>query len=451
MKLKMAFIIALVLLFFHQVFSQIDIKYEKYSLLNGLQVILHVDRSVPLVTTNIWYHIGAAREKPGRTGFAHLFEHLMYEGSENVPDGRYDEIVDGSGGLNNGSTGNDRTNYWTLVPKNYLEPVLWLEADRMGFLLNAITQERLDLQRDVVKNERRQIYENQPYGLANVKLVEALYPPGSPYHWLPIGSQEDLDAASLEDVKEFFRQYYGPNNASLCIGGDIDVEETKILVDKYFGDIPPVPEIPKPNPLAHSLNEAKRIVLEDKVELPRLYIYYLSTLNFADDDAALDILGQILSDGKNSRLYKSLVYEKQIAQEVYVFQYGQELTGYFGLVVTGKPDQPLKQLEDEIYKEIDKIITNGVSDRELQRAKNGLRASFIYRLQQLGGFGSKTDQLNYYNIFLGNPEKFNYDLDRYQKVTKEDIIKTASKYLKVAGRVILSVVPTGKLDLQAGG
>lgn len=451
MKLKMAFIIALVLLFFHQVFSQIDIKYEKYTLPNGLQVILHVDRSVPLVTTNIWYHVGAAREKPGRTGFAHLFEHLMYEGSENVPDGRYDEIVDGSGGLNNGSTGNDRTNYWTLVPKNYLEPVLWLEADRMGFLLNAITQERLDLQRDVVKNERRQIYENQPYGLANLKLVEALYPPGSPYHWLPIGSQEDLDAASLEDVKEFFRQYYGPNNASLCIGGDIDVDETKILVNKYFGDVPPVPEIPKPNPLTYSLNETKRIVLEDKVKLPRLYVYYLSTPNFADDDAALDILGQILSDGKNSRLYKSLVYEKQTAQEVYAFQYGQELTGYFGLVVTGKPDQPLKQLEDELYKEVDNIIKIGVSERELQRAKNGLRASFIYRLQQLGGFGSKTDQLNYYNIFLGNPEKFNYDLDRYQKVTKEDIKKVASKYLQVSNRVILSVVPQGKLDLQAGG
>lgn len=431
-------------------FSQIDIKFEKYTLPNGLQVILHQDNSVPLISTNIWYHVGSAREKPGKTGFAHLFEHLMYEGSQNVPDGRYDEITDGSGGLNNGSTSNDKTNYWTLVPKNYLEPVLWLESDRMGFLLDAITLDRLDIQRAVVKNERRQNYENQPYGMANVKLIEALYPPDAPYHWLTIGSQEDLDGASLDDVKNFFKQYYGPNNASLCIGGDIDINETKKLVEKYFGDIPSGPEIPKTKPIEHKLSDVKRLLLEDKVELSRLYIYWISTPNFADDDAALDLLGQILSDSKNARLYKSLVYEKQIAQEVYAFQYGQQLSGYFGIVVTGKPDQTLKQLETEVTAELEKIIREGISDRELQRVKNSTRASFIYRLQQVGGFGSKTDQLNNYNVFLGDPGKFNFDLDRYQKVTKEDIKNVAAKYLQNKGRVILSVVPTGKLELQAG-
>jgi zinc protease len=202
-------------MFSSMLFAQLNIKYEKYVLPNGLQVILHEDHSVPLVSTNIWYHVGSAMEKPGKTGFAHLFEHLMYEGSEHVRNGRYDEIVNGSGGLNNGSTGGDRTNYWTLVPKNYLEPVLWLESDRMGYLLGAITPGRLDIQRDVVKNEYKENYENQPYGMANVKLMDALYPSDAPYHWLTIGFQEDLSAASLEDVKIFFKQFYAPNNASL--------------------------------------------------------------------------------------------------------------------------------------------------------------------------------------------------------------------------------------------
>ncbi len=430
--------------------SQVDIKFEKYTLQNGLQVILHQDNSVPLVSTNIWYHVGSAREIPGKTGFAHLFEHLMYEGSENVPDGRYDEIVDGSGGLNNGSTSNDRTNYWTLIPKNYLEPVLWLESDRMGYLSGAITQDRLDIQRAVVKNERRQIYENQPYGMANLKLIEALYPPDAPYHWMTIGSQEDLDAASLDDVKRFFKQYYGPNNASLCIGGDIDINETKKLVEKYFGTIPVGPEVPKNKHIVHQLSSVKRLLLEDKVELPRLYIYWLSIQNFTDDDAALDLLGQILSDSKNARLYKSLIYEKQIAQEVYAFQSGKELSGTFGIVITGKPDQTLKQLETEVIAELEKIIREGISDRELQRVKNSTRASFIYRLQQVGGFGSKTDQLNNYNVFLGDPGGFNFDLERYQKVTKEDIKNVTAKYFQNKGRVILSVVPTGKSELQAG-
>jgi zinc protease len=430
--------------------SQIEIQYEKYTLPNGLQVILHEDHSVPLISTNIWYHVGSAREKPRKTGFAHLFEHLMYEGSENVRDGRYDEIVDGSGGLNNGSTGGDRTNYWTLVPKNYLEPVLWLESDRMGYLLSAITQDRLDIQRDVVKNERRQNYENQPYGMANVKLMEALYPPGVPYHWMTIGSQEDLSAASLEDVKGFFRQFYGPNNASLCIGGDIDVAQTKQLVEKYFSGISKGPQIPKTNPIDVKLEGVKRLLLEDNVELPRLYIYWISDRNFGEDDAQLEVLSQVFSEGKNSRLYKSLVYEKKIAQEVYAFQNGMELNGYFGIVVSGKQDQSLKHLEKEVYSEINKIVEQGVGKRELDRTKNSIKASFIYRLQQVGGFGSKTDQLNFYNVFFGNPGKFNYDLERYDKVTDVEVKKVATKYLKDKPCVILSVVPKGKLELQAG-
>lgn len=431
-------------------FPQIKIDFEKYVLPNGLQVILHRDTSVPLVSTNIWYHVGSAREKPGKTGFAHLFEHLMYEGSENVPDGRYDEIVDGSGGLNNGSTSNDRTNYWTIVPKNYLEPVLWLESDRMGYLLGAITQERLDIQRAVVKNERRQSYENQPYGMVYKMILEAIYPPDFPYHWLTIGSQEDLDSASLDDVKEFFKNFYGPNNASLCIGGDIDIEETKKLVEKYFSDIPTGPPVPKSQPVDHKLNNTKRLILEDKVELPRLYMFWLSVPDFSKDDAALSLLGEILANGKNSRLYKSLVYEKQIAQEVFAFQQGMELSGLFGIVVTGKPDQSLKELEAEVREQLNILISKGVDDKELQRCKNIIKANFLYRLQQVGGFGSKTDQLNYYNVFLGDPGKFNYDLERYQNISKNDIKIIAKKYLLESNAVILSVVPVGRKDLKAG-
>jgi zinc protease len=433
------------------IYPQINIKYEKYILPNGLQVILHEDHSVPLVTTNIWYHTGASREKPGKTGFAHLFEHLMYEGSEHVRDGLYDEIVEGSGGTNNGSTGGDRTNYWTIIPKNYLEQTLWLESDRMGYLLGAITQERLDVQRDVVKNERRENYENRPYGLAPAKIMEALYPEGVPYHWLGIGSQEDLSAASLDDVKGFFRTYYGPNNASLCIGGDIDIVESKKLVEKYFGNIPAAPEVVKPKPNNVKLDSLKRLVIEDQVELPRLYLYWLSPTIYSKDDAEIDILAQILSDGKNSRLFKSLVYDNKVAQEVFAFQNGMELNGYFAIVVTGKQDQQLKIIEQEIYSEIEKIVKSGVTKRELDKVKNGIKANFIYSLQSIGGFGSKTDQLNNYNVYLGDPGKFNFDLGRYQKVTSSDIKNVARKYLRNQPHIVLSVVPKGKIGLQAGG
>lgn len=430
--------------------AQIKIEYEKYTLPNGLQVILHRDTSVPLISTNIWYHVGSARERPGKTGFAHLFEHLMYEGSKHVPDGRYDEIVDGSGGLNNGSTSNDRTNYWTLVPKNYLEPVLWLESDRMGFLLDAITQDRLDLQRAVVKNERRQNYENQPYGMAYKMILEAIYPPDFPYHWMTIGTQEDLDSATLDDVKNFFRSYYGPNNASLCIGGDIDIQETKQLIEKYFSDVPAGPPVQKPIPKEITLDQNKRLLLEDKVELPRIYMFWITVPHFSKDDAALNLLGEILSNGKNSRLYKSLVYEKQIAQEVYAFHQSMELSGLFGIVVTGKENQPLKQLEDEVFKELNDIVRNGINPKELTRCKNIIKSEFIYQIQNIGGFGSKTDQLNYYNVFLNEPNMFNEDLQRYQNLTVDDIRNVTQKYLTTANKVILSVVPVGKKELSAG-
>ncbi len=430
-------------------FSQLNINYEKYELPNGLQVILHKDNSVAIVSVNIWYHVASANEKQGRTGFAHLFEHLMFEGSQNVPDGMYDKIVDGSGGQNNGSTGFDNTNYWSIVPKNYLESVLWLESDRMGFLLPGITQDRLDLQRDVVKNERRQSYENQPYGMSWMKIYDALYPSGVPYNWLPIGSQEDLTAASLEDVKEFFKLYYAPNNASIVIGGDIDIEETKLFVEKYFGSIPKGRDIIRPIPQPISLTETKRFVLEDNVQLPRLYLFWHSESMYEENDAALSILSDILSSGKNSRLYKTLVYEKQIAQDVSAFQDGNALSGNFGIIATAKQDISLSEIEKIIFEEIEKVKKDGITKYEIEKAKNSIKASFIYRLQSLGGFGSRTDQLNYYNTFFGNPGRFNDDLKRYQLVTENQVKDVTNKFIDNNKMVVLSIVPKSKLDLQA--
>lgn len=432
-------------------FSQLNIKYEKYTLPNGLQVILHEDHSTPIVAVNLWYHVGSGREQQGKSGFAHLFEHMMFQGSKNIEKGDHFKNLQDAGGTLNGSTNTDRTNYWEIVPSNFLELALYLESDRMGFLLDAMTQDKLDNQRDVVKNERRQNYENQPYGLARKIINENLYHPDHPYHWLTIGTQEDLTNASLEDVMQFFREYYTPNNASLCIGGDFDPKEAKKLVKKYFGDLPAGQKVAKVKPSIPDLNENKYLLMEDRVQLPRLYLAWHTTEQFSQDETALDMLASILSSGKNSRLYKSLVYEKQIAQDVYAYNGSGEIAGTFQIVATAKPGITLKQLEDEIYSEIEKIKTETVDKRELEMAKNDHEASSIYRLQSVGGFGGKTDQLNAYNVFVGDPGYFNKDLERYMKVTEKNITEAAVKYLKQTGKVVLSVVPTGKLELQTKG
>ena len=431
--------------------TQVNIKYEKYVLPNGLNVILHEDHSVPIVSVNLWYHVGSGREVQGKSGFAHLFEHMMFQGSKNIAKGDHFKHLQDAGGTLNGSTNTDRTNYWEIVPSNFLELALYLESDRMGFLLDALTQDKLDNQRDVVKNERRQNYENQPYGLADKTINETLYPPDHPYHWLTIGTQEDLTNASKEDVMQFFRSYYTTNNASLCIGGDFTPKAVKDLVKKYFGELPAGSKVEKVKTWVPALNENKYLVMEDRVQLPRLYLTWHAVPQFTQDEPVLDILSEILSSGKNSRLYKSLVYEKQIAQDVSSYNNGGEIAGAFAITATAKPGITLKQLEDEIYKEIEKIKLEGITKRELDRVKNDHEASFIYRLQSVGGFGGKTDQLNAYNVFVGDPGYFNKDLERYKKVSEKDIKEAAAKYLKQNGKVILSVVPNGKLDLQTKG
>ena len=445
------FVLFLLIVFPTAVYTQVNVSFEKYVLPNGLNVILHEDHSVPIVGVNVWYHVGSGREKPGKTGFAHLFEHMMFQGSAHVGKGDHFKLLQEAGGTLNGSTNTDRTNYWELVPSNFLELSLYLESDRMGFLLDAMDQAKLNNQRDVVKNERRQNYENQPYGLAGKLINENLYPPDHPYHWLTIGTQEDLSNATLDDVMEFFRQYYGPNSASLCIGGDIDVGKTKELVQKYFGDLKRIPDAPKIQSRGTVVNGKKYLMMEDRVQLPRLYMVWPSVPNYGADDAELDLLSSVLARGKNSRLYKSLVYEKQIAQDVSASQFGGEIAGQFRIVVTAKPGHTLKELESAIDQLIEEVKTGGVQSRELERAQNRLKATFVYQLQSVGGFGGRTDVLNQYNVLLGDPGYFNKDLERYEKTSASGVQAAAQKYLKPDGCIILSVVPLGKKELQAGG
>ena len=426
--------------------------YEKYTLPNGLEVILHQDRSVPLVAVNTWYKVGSGDEKVGRTGFAHLFEHILFMGSQHVPVGAFDQWLEAAGANNNGSTSFDRTNYYEWMPSNALPLALWLDADRMGWLLPTMDQAKLDLQRDVVKNERRQRYDNAPYGRAFETILGALFPMGHPYSWSTIGSMTDLSAASLDDVKSFFRTYYAPNNATLVVAGDFDRDSAKVWIERYFGGIPRGPAMPaRPAPAAFAVRDTF-LVLEDKVQLPRLYNAWHSTTNYTADDAALTILGDVLANDKNSRLYKRLVYEMQVAQDVGAFQVGQKLDGMFMVVVTPQQGQTPQRMQQLVDEEIARVVKDGITPRELQRAQNSIRARF---LDQLASVNDKADLLNSYNYLVGNPDWAREDAARFDKVTAEDVRRAAERYLQRAGRVTLTVVPEGKRELMvnraAGG
>jgi zinc protease len=429
--------------------QQIEVKFEQFRLANGLNVILHKDSSVPRISVNVWYHVGSGSEKPGRTGFAHLFEHILFEGSANVPEGKFDQWLEAAGASNNGSTTEDRTNYYEDLPSNALDLALFLESDRMGFLLKAMSEATVNGQRDVVKNERRQSYENRPYGKASLELPELLYPKGHPYSWTVIGSMEDLTAASYQDVADFFTKYYAPGNASLSIGGDIDLAETRKAVEKWFSDVPAGNPIePVSTPVAQLTSET-RVVREDKVQLPRLMMVWLTPPAFQPGNAELDILTSVLTDGKNSRLYKRLVYELQIAQSVFSYQDPKKFGSEFYLVANARPGVTLSQLEKVIQEEIDKLKNEAPSVRELQRVINKLESSFLRQMESSGGFGGKANQLNHYYYYTGNPDYFNEDLQRYKAISASDISAAASRYLKDDARLIMSIVPEGKTDLAA--
>ncbi len=422
-----------------------DIAFTHQRLDNGLDIIVHEDRDCPIVAVNIWYHVGSKNEQPGRTGFAHLFEHLMFEGSEHHDQGFFRPLQE-AGGVLNGSTNADRTNYWEVVPSNALELALWMESDRMGYLLPALTEEKFVNQRSVVLNERRQNYENRPYGLAGMAIVSALYPPSHPYHWMTIGDPDDLRAATLDEVRTFFSSYYGPRNASLALAGDVDTDRALALATAYFGPIDGGPEvIPVDVPISPLMSEV-RLLLEDRVELPRLYLAWHSPPLFAGEDAPLDLVAEVLAGGKTSRLYRSLVYEQRIATEVAASQNSREMSSYFQIVATAAPGRTLAELERAIAVEVQKILDEGPTAREMERCLAQAEAHFLHRLQTVGGFGGKSDQLNAYNVFLGDPGFFQRDLDRYRQTTASDLQRAAARWL-TKGRVAVSVVPRERTEL----
>ena len=428
----------------------LKVPYSLFTLPNGLTVILHEDHTTPTVAVNLWYDVGSARERPGRTGLAHLFEHLMFEGSAHVPEGMFDQWLETAGGDNNASTTSERTNYWIDIPSNALELALFLESDRMGSLLETMTPEKVDRQRDVVKNERRQNYQNAPYGMAWVVLAEHLYPDTHPYHWPTIGSMGDLSGATFDDVVTFFQTYYSPNNASLCIAGDIDPAETEGLVRTWFSEIPRGPALaPLVVPPIPEQGE-QHLIMEDRVQLPRLYMLWHSPALFSPGDAELDLISHILSEGEHSRLYRRLVYELQLAQDVSAFQYSQMLGSTFWITATARPNVGLGELEAVIEQELDEFCQNGPSLRETERARNQIDVSFLTRLEQVGGLYGKADLLNAYFLRTGNPDYFQEDRARYGAIAPEDLRAIATRILGHDARVILSVVPEGALDLGSG-
>ena len=402
-----------------------------------------------MVAVNLWYHVGSKNERPGRTGFAHLFEHLMFEGSKHHDSG-YFEPLQRAGGLLNGSTNTDRTNYWEVVPTSALDLALWMESDRMGYLLPALTRERFETQRDVVLNERRQNYENRPYGFALMALLAALYPSDHPYHWMTIGAAEDIRQMEFEDVREFFRTYYHPANASLVLAGDIETERAFDLAGRYFGELTAGVK-PATVRADATLTREKRLVLEDRVELPRLYMAWHSPAMFAAGDAEMDLVGDLLGNGKTSRLYRSLVYEQRIAVDVSGYQSSRELGGFFLLVATAAPGRTLVELAGEIDRTIQELLDKGPTPEEMERAEAQAEAHFLYRLQTVGGFGGKSDQLNAYNVLRGNPGYFPEDLARYQSATPETVRAAAAAHLRFDRRAVLSIVPRGQQMLALAG
>ncbi|HEU4800880.1 MAG TPA: pitrilysin family protein [Gemmatimonadales bacterium] len=424
----------------------LDVPTDTFTLDNGLRVVVHEDHSAPVASVNIWYHVGSGRETEGRTGFAHLFEHMMFQGSANVGDDAHFKTIQGAGGTLNGSTNGDRTNYYETVPANYLETALWLEADRMGWLLPAMTQGKLDNQRDVVKNERRQNYENRPYGMTSIRISEMLYPADHPYHWPTIGSQQDLTAASMEDVQGFFRTWYAPNNASLVVAGDVQPAEVRRLAEKYFSAIPSGEPIPSPKARPVTLDADRRAVLEDRVTLPRVQLTWPTVEGWHADEAALDIMGSILGGGRTSRLYERLVYREQAAQSAFAFNSSRELAGSFGITITARPGTSLSQMERAAYEEIRRLAEEGPTPEEVAAARNGIESSFVFRL---GSTAGKANQLNDYNTFRGAPDMFNQDLARFTAVTAADVQRVAQTYLAGKPKVVLSTVPNGQPELAA--
>jgi zinc protease len=423
------------------------LNFKKYTLANGLDVILSEDHRLPLVATNIWYHVGPANERAGRTGFAHLFEHMMFEGSKHVPGNSHIRFMEGAGASDlNGTTDFDRTNYFETVPANQLELALWLESDRMGYLPDKLDQASLTNQQDVVRNERRQSIENSPYGIVEEAVFHILFPKGHPYHADVMGSHADIQAAKLEDIREFFKLYYAPDNACLTIAGDFDPAQAKMLVEKYFGPLKRGAPVPKVTAVTPPITSERRAVIHDQVELPRVYLAWLTSPIFKPGDAEADLTSNILGGGRSSRLYKKLVYEKQIALDVEASQNSLTLGSVFEVVVTARSGHTPEEIEKETNAEIELLRKDGPTAAELDRARNVIETRVIQGLERLGGFGGVADRLNEYNHYLGNPDYLSQDIARYQNATVASIRIFAQDQLKPTARVVVFGIP-GKPDL----
>ena len=415
---------------------------QKFTLRNGLEVILSENHKLPLVGVDLWYHVGPVNEVDGRTGFAHLFEHMMFQGSRHVPDDSYFKLLQGAGASGiNGTTDFDRTNYFETVPSNQLELALWLESDRMGYLLEKVDQAQLSNQQDVVRNERRQSFENRPYGIVEEGYIHLLFAKEHPYYASIIGSHADIQAAKLDDVKQFFKLYYRPNNATIAIAGDIDKAAARRLVEKYFGSFQRGAPIPRVTVQTPPLTSERRAVIQDQVELPRVYMAWLTPPAFKDGDADLGIAGLVLGGGRASRLYRSLVYEKQIAQSVRASQNSEQLTSMFEIQATARPGHTAQEIEAAVNEELVRFRTSGPTQAEVDRARNTVETQTVRGLQRLGGFGGVADTLNYYNHYVGTPDYLAQDITRYRNVTPDSVRRLAQQWLKDSARVVVYGVP----------
>ncbi len=429
--------------------SELSIPFEKYELGNGLDVILHEDHSDPIVSVAIYYHVGSNREVPGRTGFAHLFEHMMFQQSENVPEDQYFRLIQSAGGTLNGSTSQDRTNYYETVPKNALEMVLWMESDRMGYLTNTITQQAFAIQQNVVQNEKRQNYDNRPYGHSSTVMARALFPEGHPYSWTTIGEMKDLFNATIDDVKEFHGKYYIPNNATLSIAGDFNPEEVKALVEKYFGEIPAGADVEKMNPMPVTLSETKKLYHEDNFANTAQYTMAFPTVEMYNPDAyALTALSDILAGGKKSPMYNVLVREKKLTSNVGAYNMAQLLAGTFRISVNANPGVSLTEVEKAIFEAFERFEAEGFTERDLEKVKAGQETRFYNMISSIDG---KSKQLAEYNMYAGDPAFYRKDMEAMKAVTVDDVKRVYDKYIKGKNFVATSFVPRGKVELASEG
>jgi zinc protease len=427
--------------------DKLKISYEKYVMPNGLQVILHTDKSDPMISYAIMYHVGSSREVPGKTGFAHLFEHLLFGGSENVPTGTFDKIIEGVGGNNNGFTSNDVTTYFEMFPKNALEKILWLESDRMGFFINSVSQRSLAIQQNVVQNEKRQGEDNSPYGFTDYVISKNLYPANHPYSWEVIGEMEDLKNASLNDVKAYYEHFYGPNNATLVLAGDFDADSVKILINKYFGEIKSHGEVAQRTAMIPALEKTVRLYHEDNfANVPEINLVWPVAQQYSKDAYALDFLAKILADGKKAPLYKVLVKEKNLTSRASAYNNAKELAGEFTITVRANEGKTLKEIEEAVGEAFARFEKEGITEKDVERVKASSEKNFYSGIESVFG---KSIQLAFYNTYLNDPGYIEKDIENIKAVTLNDVKMVYDKYIKGKPHIVTSFVPKGKPEMIA--